>query len=356
MMPRHTYAFHVPARFVEGAPEVKMWVIEYDRTRRLRHSVLALRESRNRLIVKASGTTCCFRIALRFSGSGSLVLGPIQLFQRQTDSGCGTVSPDCLLRSRVLPDFQAYAGENLAFIIGPPRSGTTWLLNLLRSHPDVVAANVDNLRARINDTQTLETNVFNDNRPFSDAQIKYKFYLLSQSCPGKIVVEKTPIHLLYVDRIRRIFPRAALILTERDGRDVVTSLIHVGQDQSAWWKGAPATVTEAAILWKRYAEAALECISSHGPYQVRYETLLRNPRRELTRLLTALGLPIDAVDDQIDACRDGKNIPIPGVFREGKMGGWRKLLTQEDVRSFADITGDLLVRFGYETDRSGEPI
>ena len=94
MMPRHTYAFHVPARFVEGAPEVKMWVIEYDRTRRLRHSVVALRESRNRLIVKASGTTCCFRIALRFSGSGSLVLGPIQLFQRQTDSGCGTVSPD----------------------------------------------------------------------------------------------------------------------------------------------------------------------------------------------------------------------------------------------------------------------
>ena len=55
-------------------------------------------------------------------------------------------------RSRRLADHPArlssYAGEDLIFILGAPRSGTTWLLRLIAEHPAVAAATVDNLALR----------------------------------------------------------------------------------------------------------------------------------------------------------------------------------------------------------------
>ena len=353
--PNRTYELQLSARVAAGKPEVRMWVIEYDAQQRLADSVLLIQEGDNRVTVRTTDSSSCFRVAFRLAGTGAVTLGPIQLFEIETDPDRLVPAPTSLLRSAEIGDYHDYAGENLVFVIGPPRSGTTWVLNLLRSHPDVIAADVDNLDARFSDAKTLETNVFNDTRPFSDAQIKRKFHLLSQQHPGKIIAEKTPVHLLFADRIRRVFPRAALVLTERDGRDVATSLVNVGRDHSAWWKGAPSNVRDAAALWKRYAEAALRCMKRHEPLRIRYETILESPREELVRLQTALGLRLDVLDEQIDACRDGKNIPIPGVFREGKTGGWRGLFSDQDLRDFLDVTGDLLVQFGYEIEPAEQP-
>jgi hypothetical protein len=82
---------------------------------------------------------------------------------------------------------------------------------------------------------------------------------------GRVIVEKTPAHLFHTKRIRHVFPQAAIVLVCRDGRDVVTSLIHIGRDPDAWWKGAPNTIEKATILWVRYAQAALRCLKKHDP-------------------------------------------------------------------------------------------
>jgi len=201
---------------------------------------------------------------------------------------------------------------------------------------------LDNLGVRLSEAPSLETNVFNDNRPYTDAQIRGKFHDLSLANPGKIVVEKTPIHLLFVDRIRRIFPMSALVLVERDGRDVVNSLIHVGKDPNAWWQGAPDTVEKAARLWKQYAEAGLRCRRLFHPLVVSYEKMIHNPEAELRALHLALGLAQEHLNEQIEACRGGTNIGIPGVFREGKTGGWQQAFTPEDVSVFKEIAGELL--------------
>jgi len=352
MDPDGRYRFTVPLSVLDGSPRIVLWVIEYDAEHRLRHSVLNLTQGINRLELVSSSRTTCFRLLFRFAGSGTVELGPVAMAERRQPRSAAAPCDVTLTRARQILDFHAYQGENLVFVVGPPRSGTTWLLNLLAAHPDVVAATVDNLGARINDRKTLETNVFNENRPFTDAQIKWKFHLLSQGEPGKVIVEKTPVHLLYLDRIRRVFPKAAIVLTERDGRDVVASLVRVGRDRSAWWQGAPDTVEEAAKLWGEYAEAALECERTQSPYRARYEEFLENATDCLTDLLAQLGLSTGYVQAQVEACRDGKNIPIPGVFREGGTGGWRKLFTPGDVAAFKSIAGDLLVRLGYESDDS----
>ena len=350
MDPSRQYRFAVRLSVLEGSPRVAMWVIQYDPEQRLTHSVLNLKPGINQLEMVSSAQTTCFRALFRFSGSGAVELGPIAMAEKQQASRGGLPPDFTLTRTCQLPDFHEYQGDNLVFVVGPPRSGTTWLLNLLAAHPDVVAATVDNLKARINDLQTLETNVFNDNRPFTDAQIRRKFHRLSQQERGKVIVEKTPVHLLYVDRIRRIFPKAAIVLIDRDGRDVVTSLVHVGRSKSAWWQGAPETVEKATELWRTYAEAALECVRTQAPYRVQYERLLDNAADCLADLLAHLGLSTDYVETQIEACQGGKNIPIPGVFREGRKGGWRKLFKPEDVATFERVAGDLLERLGYEPD------
>ena len=38
------------------------------------------------------------------------------------------------------------------------------------------------------------------------------------------------------------------------------------------------------------------------------------------------------------------------TFRKGKTGGWRNHFSDEHKQIFKDITGDLLIELGYETD------
>jgi hypothetical protein len=67
-------------------------------------------------------------------------------------------------------------------------------------------------------------------------------------------------------------------------------------------------------------------------------------------LIIALGLSPHHVEKQIEACRDGKNISIKGVFRQGKSGNWKRQLSKSDVKTFKEIAGDILLRLGYEKD------
>lgn len=350
--PDSLYEISTTAHFFQQTLNAQLWVIEYTQRERITHSNLILKEGSNKLEFNTSPQTSCFKIAFRFSGEGTVKLRPICIRKYEWTEKVSDLTANSLQRSISLLDFHDYQGGNLIFIMGPPRSGTTWVLNLLSKHPDVIAATEENLDAKMNVATTLETNIFNKNRPFTDNQIKRKFYLLSQRHPGKIIVEKTPVHLFYVDRMRRVFPKAALILTERDGRDVVTSLVNVGRDPNAWWMWAPKTVERATNLWKEYAEAAFRCVELHRPYVIRYERLLENPHEELAHLLTALGLSHNHIERQIELCCEGKNIPIHGVFREGKSGTWRRQFTETDVQTFKKIAAHLLVRLGYEKDDS----
>jgi len=263
-----------------------------------------------------------------------------------------TLTADSQPRETELPERKYYRGENLVFILGPPRSGTTWMLSLLKEHPDVVAATVDNLGMRINDAQTLETGIFLEDRGLSENQIRDRFYDLSTAHPGKVIVEKTPIHTFYAERIRGIFPLAVLLLVQRDGRDVVTSMLKVARDRNAWWKGAPGETADAAALWLHYAVAALACERQNATLTIRYEDLSSDPAGELKRILSALAMSTLHAAHQVEASRTGRNIPIKGVYRKGKTGSWREQFTARDVDVFKSIAGSMLILQGYEEDNS----
>ena len=331
------YALNCEISSLTGRVALELWWIEYDPDgRRLKHDRQALRAGRNRLEVTTHAVAASARIALRVSQPGSAVIGMLTT-ERKALRGIESSAP---LRREASDDETAYRGENLVFVFGPPRSGTTWVLRLLSEHPRVVAATEANLGIETEKRPTLETNIFHGDRPFTDAQIRRRFHRLSLSHGGRTIVEKTPIHLLFADRIRDVFPEAAFVLVDRDPRDVVNSLVRVGRDPDAWWKGAPDTVPAAMRLWCRYAKAAQRVRHLYSPLTVSYEQLDRDPIGTLGALLAALGLEENVAGSIVDAAAGGKGIPIPGVYREGRVGAWRSGLSPDEAAQVEALAND----------------
>jgi len=351
VLPNTSYEISTVLKTLTKLPNVQLWIIEYSDEKRLAHSNIILKEGNNILEFTSSPETTCYKIAFRFSGKGEIEIDPIKFVEIKKDEIKFGAKLKTLKRERTLPPLSKYQGENLVFIVGAPRSGTTWLLNLFSEKQNVIAATEDNLDAKINPRPTLETNIFNKNRPFTDAEIKEKFYMLSKKNPNKVIVEKTPVHLLYTKRQKKIFPKSVIVFIERDGRDVVTSLLNVGRDPNAWWKGAPKTIEKAILFWKQYADAARESKKGDISYILRYEELLKNTETELNNIYSKLGLP-SSIKEQIIACDKGKKIPIKGVFREGKSEGWKRYFTKKEIEVFKKMAGDLLIESGYEKDNS----
>tara|TARA_B100001971_G_C18231294_1_gene564094 strand:+ start:287 stop:1009 length:723 start_codon:yes stop_codon:yes gene_type:complete len=93
-----------------------------------------------------------------------------------------------------------------------------------------------------------------------------------------VVLEKTARHIWHVDYIRRVVPNSKFILVTRDGRDVIGSLYKRHQD------------IDAAIT--RYRDDSMQTIrqlSCPDAIVLRYEDLIADPKKEITRILDFIG-------------------------------------------------------------------
>jgi hypothetical protein len=198
---------------------------------------------------------------------------------------------------------------DVVFLVGAPRSGTTWLQSMVASHPHIYTG-----------TETLffmtfgpaEKRFFN---PPGGRRIGIGEYLSKEqfynfmgrlfwcaisalpeppSIP-KYFLEKTNSHCLYGDFILNLFPNARFIHLIRDGRAVVDSLLRASNGWGADW--APRSVDEATKLWALHVRASRkirELIKDSGQYiEVRYEDLRKNPYQSLSELFKWLALPVD---------------------------------------------------------------
>lgn len=324
-----TYEITLSMEPLEGSVSVGAWFIEYDELNRIQHTHKNLTPGNNKLIHKTSPQAHSFQFALRFSRKGVVKISSFKLFKQYNT------------------DLISYEGDNLVFIVGPPRSGTTWVLRVLREHQNVVHATVDNLNAKVNKNTTWETNIFNDTRPFTDSQIKQKFYSLSCMNSSKIIVEKTPIHLLYVNRIKKIFPKSNIVLTLRDGKDIAASIMCIGRNPNAWWKGCPSNVEKAAKLLNPYLIAALDCLKNYEPILIKYELLTQNPAKELSILFEQLDLQTSELDKYILNCSSAASVPFEGFDNGGKVGLYKEVFTEEEDAVFNKVNGNLLQLLGY---------
>lgn len=278
------------------------------------------------------------------------------------------------------------SGCKKLFIVGCPRSGTTWVQLLLAQHPQVATAPETQIFAYYLDHFRRQWRHEHEgpgrkhqgqaglSRLLSEGEFlelcrraaSYVLEKIAEQKPGaSVVAEKSPKHALEAAFIRRVFPDAYFLHVVRDPRDTAVSLMAAGRSWADW---APRSAIAAGRMWRSCVQSAREVAGGERYREIRYESLQANGSRELRDLGEWLGIGWDAAaaEEAIRACElsqlrksaDGK-LPVPGekspegFFRNGTVGNWQTDLTSSDVRVIEQICGDLMNIFGYETVAGG---
>jgi hypothetical protein len=269
------------------------------------------------------------------------------------------------------------ARRQLFFVGGAPRSGTTWVQELLDRHPEVscrgeglfqqeLARPVDMLiDYRRNALAAKNGSTFKDFEGYplptaddGDVLLGTAVLLaLRQQCEGRetrAIGEKTPENTFLFPRLKRLFPAAKFIGIARDPRDSLSSAWHFWAKQQIGQHGpeAKAAFVDASI---EAVEAGLQRFVDYTeeyPQDCRiftYESLLKIP----VPILAGLCRFLDVSDDPgiVAACVEGASfaslsggrpagVTQDGAFlRKGVAGDWTETLPPDVAARIVDRLG-----------------
>ena len=275
--------------------------------------------------------------------------------------------------------------RQLFFVGGAPRSGTTWLQQMLDHHPHVscrgeglfqhqLALKLDAvIEDRRRALEAKNARLFNGaggyglpSQDDSDYLLRTAILLaLDRESSGRdatAVGEKTPENVFFFPRLMRLFPGAKFIGIARDPRDVLTSAWH--------FFGRPAAGTDSAVTKTAFVRNALPSLQDgtrallglidRHPTQciaVTYEALRADPAPALASLFRFLGvsdrsvLVQDALEGTSFAVQTSgrqAGVGLDGAFRrKGVVGDWRSTLTPEMDAMVLETLGWAFPRFGW---------
>lgn len=282
--------------------------------------------------------------------------------------------------------------RRLTWMLGSPRSGTTWLSSLLARSIDAVLIDEPLIGAHlavemssvnsVPDPAHLTVHQGSSRRRdylFSDETAwvwrpRLRALLLDRFAAGAVdsgkprrapIIIKEPNGALAASLLLQILPRSRLLFVVRDGRDVVDSMI---DGASGGWitetHGVALTADDRreflerrADLWVHTMRVVGEAYASHPEdlrLQVGYEDLLAHPVEELERIIRWLGRPFDhATVTRTVADLSFENIPPgsrgPGQFaRSATPGLWRTRFTDDEKHVLNRIMGPTLTELEYE--------
>jgi hypothetical protein len=261
-----------------------------------------------------------------------------------------------------------FTGQNLVFIIGCPRSGTTYLQKLLASHENVHTGwesyvfawylgplirnwrEKDHVASLSDEVRRKGLGSYLQEKRFYELARGFVVSMVGNLPKGHLFVEKTPEHSLWIPEIVELLPESRFINIIRDGRDVVASLLATSRTWGKRW--APRYAFTNATLWVKYVQAiekARQLVRKENFFDIKYEDLCANPVEKLESLSRFLKLQWDDTNlreavkenDLQQARRTGGTHLMPGsqefanlsgkVFqdpegfiRKGQPGAWKK--------------------------------
>lgn len=269
-----------------------------------------------------------------------------ELHARATDRE-GTVAP-------FDPATSALHGKAI-FIVGAPRSGTTWLHQLLATHPDVATGGeahifCEGLSALFDNHAGADPNMGLSTwltRPELVALVRQLvdgvFTTMRDAVrPGATrILDKTPNHVPYAAHLADVYPDASFVHIIRDARDSVASQ----HDLWASWDSRVAGWDQAARAWRAAVEDARTHLSGLRYHEVRYEDLVRDTEPRFAEILAAVGLDHDDafVADAVDFCRAPINVRASDA--RVAVRKWSDIDPIAE-RAIVRAAGDLMVELG----------
>ncbi len=245
--------------------------------------------------------------------------------------------------------------DRLVFVLGSPRSGTTFLAGAIGSLPGFVdLGEVAPLKAAVPELAALE--------PHEAARRLRRILGVARrvGLVGAVRgVEQTPELAHLVRSVPLAYPDARIVHIVRDGRDVACSLLDkpwlrpeqaktddagvaygsyarfwVEHDRREEFEKA-GDARRAAWVWRRYVTAAR---STGTPMlEIRYEQMTADPRAVAEELGAYLDAPAEALATAL------------GPAHGGSVGRYRADLSEEQLADVLDEAGDLLRELGYVT-------
>jgi hypothetical protein len=228
----------------------------------------------------------------------------------------------------------------LHFIVGMPRSGTTWLGRVLNAHPEVVVFgetdfwnrsfvkprnegyynssllkkvwhiqrkkewqkttgdNLGNLQGWQEQTyaQFIDRTFARLSPPISPTEVFHSIATdISRFFKKSVAIEKTPNHLNQLTRIAENFPHAKFIVLLREPYGFVTSLRHKDDQQSVFIRFVYRLYRHpllCSLLWLRYMQAYQTAINNypHRLLTICTDEIVQTPRRVLLNICRFLGV------------------------------------------------------------------
>lgn len=182
------------------------------------------------------------------------------------------------------------------FFVGFPRSGTTLMEQILKVHPSFVSGGENEwLRKTF---ETLPAELAADLTCLSDEDIErmraeyWRQATLkhASSLDGGRLIDKMPLNILHLAFVRRIFPRAKVLVAVRDPRDCVLSAFtqpfhrSYAMDQFLTLDTSAKFYDAVMGLWLHYQDVlGLETL------EYKYEDLVFSPRPIMESILSFLG-------------------------------------------------------------------
>ncbi|MEM9400825.1 MAG: sulfotransferase [Verrucomicrobiota bacterium] len=253
------------------------------------------------------------------------------------------------------------------FIIGAPRSGTTFLGESLSSIPEI------SYHHEPIATKFAARYVYEKKWDFEKAKSFYRrvySLLMMQHLDADLCfAEKTPRNCFLIDFLAWAFPDSQFIHIIRDGRDVALS-----HSKKPWLQAAQATsgkiepggypygpsprfwvetgrenefestsdIHRCIWSWRRFTESALASISQLPPnryHELRYESLVNAPSKEAECLLDFLSINSP----------QSRSLFLQAIAQASpsSVGQWQKELSSEQLEKIDLEAGSLLRQLNY---------
>jgi hypothetical protein len=282
--------------------------------------------------------------------------------------------------------------ERVVWVLGSPRSGTTWLLGLLArltdgtridepligAHLALPLSAVSGFSTGAEDTLVLDAGAERPGYVFAEdaadvwlpdlRRLVLRRFDAERRRRGRdatsLLLVKEPNGSLAAPLLLRALPRSRVLFLVRDGRDVVDSELDAAS--GGWFADRygvevpPARrreyLEERARHWVATMAAVQHAMTSHPAdlrHELTYEALLADTEGHLARIVSWLGRPSDpsVVRDAVERLSFDNVAPEargPGRFaRAASPGLWRERFDADEQRVLDEVMGPTLDALGY---------
>src|ERR1700678_2066914 len=272
------------------------------------------------------------------------------------------------------------------FVLGCPRSGTTYLYHALLSAWNFAIYRTESEVLHVLEPRFGDLSVAQNRQRLLEAWFNSRLFTLTglqrdqvetrvmSECRNggdflRIVMaetarhqgvdrwaECTPDHILYLDRIRQTIPDALVIHIIRDGRDVALSMERQGYPRQLLWDRSPRRMA-AGLYWEWMVREGRDGGSRLGSnyMEVHFEDLIGNPREALTQVGKFIAQELDF--DEIRRVGIGSvSKPNTSFQEESKnssfspIGRLRKIYSNQELSQFEALIGNSLREFNYQME------